>query len=42
MLTRGQKMAPVTRDALDTLGLQAADMVVALINATDVMLIKEY
>jgi len=34
--------AVITRDALDTLGLQLGDMVVALIKATDVMLIKEH
>jgi molybdopterin-binding protein len=34
--------AVITRDALETLGLQVGDMVVALIKATDVMLIKEH
>lgn len=33
--------AVITRDALDTLGLRIGDTVVALIKATDVMLIKE-
>lgn len=38
-----QKMtAVITRDALDTLGLQVGDTVVALIKATDVMLIREH
>lgn len=34
--------AIITRDALDTLGLQVGDTVVALIKATDVMLIREH
>jgi hypothetical protein len=34
--------AVITRDALDTLGLQIGDHVVALIKATDVMLIREH
>ena len=34
--------AVITRDALDTLGLQVGDTVVALIKATDVMLIREH
>jgi molybdopterin-binding protein len=38
-----QKMtAVITRDALDTLGVEVGDMVVALIKATDVMLIREH
>jgi molybdopterin-binding protein len=38
-----QKMtAVITRDALDTLGVEIGDVVVALIKATDVMLIREH